>query len=158
MPVTYESIMSETVSSPTSLISLNSIPSTYTDLIIVCDGAMTANANKFIQFNSDTSNLYSCTFLVGQGTTPVSARYTSAAYLDVVGPVANRNMNVTHIFNYAGNTFKSYLTRNSTGQFSAEYGVGLYRSTTAISSIQIKSTPNNFATGFTVSLYGIKAA
>ena len=58
---TYEPIATTTLTSATSEVSLSSIPSTYTDMIIVVTATTTAdNTDIQMYFNSDnTSGLYS---------------------------------------------------------------------------------------------------
>jgi hypothetical protein len=65
------------------------------------------------------------------------------------------------IFSYAGSTFKTLLMTTSGDQNGSgwvERIVGLYRSTSAITSISIDASASTFAVGSTATLYGILKA
>lgn len=158
MPKTYEPITTQTLSSNVSSVTFSSIPSTFTDLQIVMEGTNTGSLIKSIRFNGDTSALYSATVLYGTGSATASARY-SFSYLDVVNATTNRYMTIVNVMNYAStNVNKTYLSRHSCSAVSAEMVVGLYRSTNAITQIDIIGSANNFASGSVFTLYGVKAA
>jgi hypothetical protein len=160
MPSTYEPIATQTLGSGTASVTFSSIPATYTDLVLVCIGKMVSggDANQPITFNGDTSALYSRTFMYGEGSSALSGRTSSTTslgfpYWNSTNPVTT----ITQIMNYSNTTtFKTALSRNA-GSSTVTAEVGLYRSTSAISSITLTGV-FNFATGSTFSLYGIKAA
>lgn len=159
MPATYEPITTTTLTSNQTTVNISNIPGTYTDLILVINGANSASLNKKINFNGSSTN-QSCTALYGSGSgTGASARYTTA-YLDVWGPGTNQYSCIVHIMNYSNTTTnKTYISRHDTAGAATEVIVGLWRSTAAITSIDIVSTSTNTMTaGMTFSLYGIKAA
>lgn len=158
MPATYENLATTTLTSNQTTVSFTNINQNYTDLILVINGANTASMNKKINFNGASTN-QSCTVIYGNGSAAASARYTTT-YLDVVGPDTNRYSCIVHIMNYANTTTnKTYLSRHDTAASATETIVGLWRSTAAITSIDIVSTNTNaMATGMTFTLYGIKAA
>jgi hypothetical protein len=160
MALTYEPIASVTASgSSSNQLVMSSIPSTYTDLILVIDGSLTASAVKTIKFNADTAANYSCTVAYGTGSgSGASSRY-SESYLDVVNAGSNKFNTVVHINNYANTTtFKTYLSRHNSAAVSAEAVAGLWRSTAAINQINIYTSSNAFSSGTTFTLFGIKAA
>jgi hypothetical protein len=159
---TYVPIATQTLSTAASSITFSSIPSTYTDLRIVFVPISTsANGNYFI-FNSDTSALYSQTLLYGIATSAGSANATGGNsfgfdyYSTGTTPSTVYQVN---IFSYAGSTYKTLLInnandRNSPGAIVA--GVGLYRSTSAITSVTFNTGGStNFAAGTTATLWGI---
>jgi hypothetical protein len=155
---TYTPIATTTLGSSSSTVTFSSIPSTYTDLVIVFDGANTSGLNKFIQFNNDTSALYSSTALSGDGSSASSGRF-SVAYIDVLSAGTNRSNILLQVQNYSNTTtFKTYLSRPNTAAVGTEAIVGLYRSTSAINRIDFKVTANAYAAGSTFTLYGIAAA
>jgi hypothetical protein len=157
---TYVAIFTETLASAQASVTFSVIPSTYTDLVLVCIGKMVSgsDANQAITFNGDSSALYSRTFMYGDGTNPFSGRATGTTslgfpYWNSTNPVTT----ITQIMNYSNTTtFKTAISRNA-GSNTVTGEVGLYRSTSAISSITLTGTVN-FAAGSTFSLYGIKAA
>jgi hypothetical protein len=165
MATTYEKIATTTLGAGAADILFSSIPATYTDLrlVFVVKGSGTVR----IQPNSDTSALYSNTVLDGSGSAASSYRNTGSSFgIDAAESVSPLSSTIpflftVDLFSYAGNTFKtmlinSYGDKNGSGYISAM--VGLYRSTSAISSLNISSTGNSYLTGSTATLYGILKA
>jgi len=165
MPSTYEPIATTTLGSSNANITFSSIPSSYTDLRFVVTGtSLSAFETLLVRFNSDTGSNYSQTRIVGTGAAAQSQRETSATSIRV-GTSAGFGSTVTSfitmdLFSYAGSTNKTVLAdissdRNGAG--SVEKIVGLWRNTAAITTILINNA-NQFNTGTTATLYGIKNA
>ena len=165
---TYEPIATQTLAnSTTATITFSSIPSTYTDLILVSNFGLTANNTIIGRFNGDgaSTGLYSDTNLLGNGTTASSNRDTSNNhfYLSVnLNGSTNKveSQSIIQFMNYANTTtYKSYLTRDgsltATSGNGTEASVRLYRSTSAISSIALTAGSGSIYTGSTFNLYGI---
>jgi len=169
MASTYTPIATTTLGSAGS-VTFNSISSSYTDLIIVGANIQsdTSTPGICIRFNSDTSTNYSDTFLEGTGTTAYSNRDTNKTYINSgynigLSATSNQPANVTfNIQNYANTTtYKTVIGRYAQPLGSAPGTaavVGLWRSTSAITRIDILAQGNNFAAGSTFTLYGIAAA
>ena len=164
MPTTYEPIATTSTSSSTTTILFNSIPQTYTDLIIVASTSLVTSTpinNYFVTYNSDTGTNYSGTYVGGTGTSTSSGRNSNQTRLDISYQPSTQMGNIIfQVFSYSNTTtFKSSLSRsnNYTGGMVFLY-TGLWRSTAAITSISITAGTTNIATGSTFSLYGIKAA
>lgn len=165
MASTYEPIATTTLGSAATF-SFTSIASTYTDLQVILSGAVASNGYPLIRFNSDSTTNYSNTILTGDGTTATSNRNPSAAQLygSYYSPWITTVPSFLSIdlFSYAGSTFKTCLITNNADQNGSglvERSVGLYRNTSAISSLQITLTGGgNYAAGTTATLYGIKNA
>jgi len=144
-------------------VSFTSIPSTYTDLRIVCSSS-SADQNTFIRVGNgsvDTGTNYSRTVVYGDGTSAVSGRTTSTnqwVYNDGTALAAA----TIDIMNYSNTTtYKTALVRSNpnTGITRVEAYAELWRSTAAINIITLfTSGVTNFTAGTTFSLYGIKAA
>jgi hypothetical protein len=161
MASTYEKIATNTLSSTTSSITFSSIPQTYTDLVIVNRAINTTQQSERLQFNSDTGNNYSVTYLLGTGSSAISGRGTSTNYIDLNYTDTTPATGIAHINNYSNSTTnKTVLTRwNGTGSsdpYVAAY-VGVWRNTAAINSITIFVSASTMAVGSTFTLYGIKA-
>lgn len=169
MAVTYEPIATTTWSSNTSTISFSSIPSTYTDLIIqgtifAYFGSSTYTETR-IRFNSDSNTNYSATVIYGDGSSTTSARASnqtgiSRFYLPAGTTDGNRGSLIINVQNYSNTTtYKTALIRSGGGSQVTDATVGLWRSTSAINSIDITNVDSG--TGFvagTLTLYGITAA
>ena len=163
MPSTYEPIQTYTLGSATSDVNFNSIGSTYTDLRLVwtatADGVSVA-----LRFNSDTGNNYSYTHIKGDGSSASSSRGTgdNRIYLTSGQGLSSRIQFFTaDIFSYAGSTFKTALTsasQDENGSGQTVRTVGLWRNTSAITTVTAVAGGGSFSVGSTFTLYGIKNA
>ena len=162
MATTYEKIATTALGSAAT-VTFNSIASTWTDLrvVIVLKGDY---GNPYLWFNNDTSALYSYTQLKGNGTAASSTRSTGLNNTIITSASTSTGgfpiFCTADIFSYAGSTFKTMLSECSFDQNGAgnvERYVNLYRSTTAISRIDVNIGGGGAYTG-QVTLYGIKAA
>ncbi len=165
MPATYEPIATTTLGSATATISFTSISASYTDIRVVLVGSHETTATTLrMQVNSDTGTNYSYTELIGDGATASSSRGTSSSRINC----GNANFNNTQPslitvdwFSYAGSTNKTCLvtaSQDRNGSGSVLRTVGLWRSTSAITSVQLFPATGNFAAGTTATLYGILKA
>jgi hypothetical protein len=113
-----------------------------------------------LQFNGDTSTNYSSTQLFSNGT-PASNRNTNQTSMRLFNDLysTTRSIGTGHIMNYTNTTtFKTVISRFGTGDISVGTFAGLWRNTTAITSLTVVHTGTGFATGSIFTLYGIKAA
>lgn len=175
IPPAFDSIASNTLSVDTATVTFSSIPGTYQhlQLRIMARGTKAADTGNpiRIQFNSDTGTNYVFHRLVGNGSAASSAAGTSQAAIqsaripessaatDVFG------VQIVDIHDYASST-KNKTTRTFGGVdnneavtgYQIHLGSGLWLSTSAITSITLAPTSNNFKAGSTFALYGIKGA
>ena len=163
MPTTYEPIATTTLGSAQSNITFSTITSAYTDLRIVWVGT-SPSAKPSIQFNNDTANNYSFTYVYGDGSAATSGRTNNTARIFTVASQSNTipSMITLDIFSYTGSTFKTSLMTvamdfNGTGYI--EKTVALWRSTSAITTIKLFDLfGGNLNSGTIATLYGIKNA
>jgi hypothetical protein len=173
MPRTYEPIASQTLGSDTSSITFSSIAALWTDLRLVCVGRSVWSSDGFdaliLRFNGDSASNYSYTYLGTFSGSPTSGRSSNQTNVSVtrVNPSTSGNTNPSisaiDIFSYANTSvFKTLLGAGAADAEAIQVirSVGLWRSTSAISSITISGAQGTGAlrSGFTASLYGIKAA
>lgn len=169
MASTYTPIATTTLGSATASYTFSSIPSTYTDLVLVMGSLGINNAASAgkLQFNGDTGSNYSVTFMYGNGSSVGSSRNTSQTDMRIygwqAGNVANSNNDnvIINIQNYANTTtYKTAITRSNLPQNETASAVGLWRSTAAINSITLRTYNGTdlWTAGSTFTLYGIKAA
>lgn len=158
---TYTLIDSNILGSNAASVTFSFIPGTYTDLVLVLN-TITSTSSEYmtVTINSDTGSNYSRTRLSGNGTTASSGRESNETlgYIgaETYGTNALKFNTVVHFMDYANTTtFKTYLSRANHVDLAAEAIVGLWRSTSAITTIKVNS---NFATGSSFKLYGIEAA
>ena len=162
----YESIATYSPSGVTT-VTFSSIPSTYQHLQLRLLTRTATSASDFIaiRFNGDSGSNYGFHNLYGNG----SAAGASSTTPDTViawnvadgGDAANVfNACVFDILDYA-NTNKYKTARFLEGHDFNGSGVielrsGAWRSTSAITSIEVFTFGPNFATGSSIALYGIK--
>jgi hypothetical protein len=164
MPATYEPISTQTLGTAQASVTFSSIPATYTDLVLVMSGTTASGGadSSSIQFNGDTTTNYSFTNIQGNGTSAVSGRASNSSGF-AGGLVSSTEVTNTiyQVFNYTNTTtFKTVLSRGNIAGVLTRTSVGLWRKTPeAITSILLKNdSAQNFAVGYTFTLYGIKAA
>jgi hypothetical protein len=163
--ITYTPIATTTLGSAASSVTFSSISGSYTDLVLVMNGGTAATTNVQLRFNSDTGTNYSSTQLYGDGSAAGSARYSNAAGLQVNYYGYPENAfdwnSICHIQNYSNaTTYKTVIARANRAGNGTNASVGLWRSTSAITSVTIRSSDGstNFNVNSTFSLYGITAA
>ena len=163
MPATYEKIATTTLGSAASAITFSSIPATYTDLKIIFTGSYTVASRPSVRFNSDTGTNYSFTRLWGDGTSASSGRRSNDPYLFLaISDFSNRCFYEIDIFSYAGSTYKTALmtlSQDNNGSGNVIKQVGLWRSTSAITTIELSDyDAGTTVAGSTATLYGILKA
>jgi hypothetical protein len=161
---TYTPIATTTLGSTAASYTFSSIPSTYTDLILVVRAALNAAGDIYVQFNGDTATNYSITTLYGTGSAAGSTRFSSqtqaliAYYGNLTSTLGNTNQ-IMQVQNYANSTtYKTFLSRGNNAGSGLDANVGLWRSTSAINSIKLNNSASTFSVGSTFTLYGIAAA
>ena len=166
MAKTYEPISTQTLGSATATVTFSSIPATYTDLVLVCNIAQVASNNSLrFRINSDTGSNYSVTYLYGNGTSALSGLDTSqtSGTIYVTGSTTIETNYIVQFMNYSNaTTYKTVLGRSNRASSMAAADANLWRNTSAITQIDLAMggtfPTNNFSTGCTFALYGIKAA
>ena len=157
---TYEAIATQTLGSAAATVTFSSIPSTYTDLVLIVNSARTTSDDSVsLEFNGDTGSNYSRTILYGTGTSALSFRESNASLIEIGIQNASNSTNIFNIMNYANTTTnKTVVARANAIGVRVSAGVGMWRNTAAITSIKLATGGSTFIAGSTFSLYGIKAA
>lgn len=161
-----------TVGAPVSSVTFSNIPSTYTHLQIrglqrtsnTSGGSWTVN----LRFNGDTGSNYTYHGLRGDGSSAISYAGTNQTIsLGIIsGDSATTSLGwgvgYTDILDYANtNKFKTIRTLtgfDQNGSGMVELTSGLWRSTSAITSISLSSGSGNFLQYSQFALYGVKSA
>lgn len=162
---TYQAIATYLVSgTSTTTYSFNSIPSTYTDLILVFNGLTSTNTDICLRFNSDSGNNYTSTYMYGTSSTNGSSRRTTttalARLLIEEAGTGTGWMNIhVSIQNYADTSInKTVLSNSASASNGATVIAGKWASTAAINSITINCDSGYMVAGTNFTIYGIKAA
>jgi hypothetical protein len=171
MATTYQLISSNVLSSSAASVTFSAIPATYTDLVLRWSGrsdvAGQAIKNVSLTFNSIGGTDYSSTRLQGDGNSAASGRVSSAASITLnfatEGATATANTfsnNEIYIPSYAVSQNKPIGIFNAQeDNITNAYLVaqaGLLSNTAAITSITLSVSSDNFVSGSSFYLYGIK--
>jgi hypothetical protein len=162
---TYTPIYAQTLSGAVSSITFSNIPTTYTDLVIAGSYQFTGAIldDFYLRFNSNTATNYSWTWMRGNGSVTLSQRGSNktAIQIGVVSSTTVQNQ-IIQIQNYYNTTnSKSLLSRNNNASFATYAHSGLWRQSSAITSVTLAylgAANAYFNTLSTFTLYGIKAA
>ena len=160
---TYEPIATTTLGSASASIDFTSIGSGYTDLKVILIGACTAGSNINMRFNNDSTAIYSRTTFNADGTSASTNRATgdNRIYTGYSYQSSSPTLIEIDIFSYAGSTNKTCLANSSSdnnGTGLKQVTVGLWRSTSAITQVNLLSQTSTFIAGTTATLYGILKA
>ena len=161
MATTYDPLITTTLTSTQSSVTfdISSTPNqSYTDLIIVFSGSMSAADNNNVQFNDDTGSSYSVTRLYGNGST-YGTNLSSTQNQIQLSEGSTTAIDLIQIFNYTNtHATKTVISRGSSVGGFTKISVGLWRSTAAITKIKLFPGGTTYAVGSSFTIYGIKAA
>jgi hypothetical protein len=170
MANTYTLIASNVLSSNTATVTFSSIPSTYTDLVVRFSARGTAaspTSNISFTLNNNGSAIYSYNLISNNNNSVfpyIQSSLTSfAGAIFIPAATATANTFGSHeiyIPSYTAATNKPLSTfavaeNNSTTDFDLQVDAQLFRSTTAISRIDISGS--SFVAGSSFYIYGIKS-
>jgi hypothetical protein len=173
----FESIATFTAAGGETSLTFSSIPATYASLQIRGISRDTAafnfNQELSIRFNSDTAANYAWHYLIGKSNGTTAANGSASAtgistYYSGCCDTATASVygaNIFDIHDYASTTkyktvryFSGVDTNTSSAEFGVTLGSGLWQSTSAVTTINIRSLYTAFKAGSTFALYGIKRA
>jgi len=167
MANTFELIASTTVGSGGQTdITFNTIPSTFTDLVIKTSLREGADFWLcYLTFNGSSSNL-SARNLTGAGSGTPSSTSPTALYVAATSSVSGTSNTFSnaeiYIPNYAGATNKSVsidgVSESNQTTAYATLVAGLWSNTSAITSIKLAPSSGNIPQYSTAYLYGVKNA
>jgi hypothetical protein len=161
---TYDSLAYTVLGAPAASITFSSISGAYTDLRLVLSATVSsAGQIALLQFNADTATNYSYRYLEGNGATAgSSSTQTQTSISLAIGSGLSLTIPVLHsvdILQYKNTgMFKTALISlagDQNGSGNVRNSVGLWRSTSAITSLVLSLSAVNFAAGTTAELIGI---
>jgi len=170
MSVFLQPIYTQTLTGASYVVTFNSIPQTFTDLMLKIstrtDYASTWDGGPSLYFNGDNAgSTYSETQIRGDGSTAISQRFysNSITYFGIANGATSTANTFTngeiYIPNYRSSNYKPFLidlvAENQTVTAYQTMDAGLWRSTSAITSISFYGGSGNYVTGSTFSLYGV---
>ena len=163
--MTMTLIETKTLLSAAASIEFTAIPQDFTDLVLqISTRTVSSGSLLYVAFNGDTTNgNYTNRYLQGNGSSAASASDQPRG----IGLNTTANDYTANTFsscfayisNYSGSTHKSYSSdsvQENNATFSVQWlFAGIWNNTSAITSILLAPPGINFATGSTISLYGI---
>lgn len=164
MATTYTLIDKSILTTTTASVSFTSIPSTYTDLVVMASPRSDENENGTsfrIYFNDDTTASVKELRGTGSATASYSLSYAQAGYISALQNTSDTFANLSiYIPNYAGSNYKSFsgdiVSENNGSVAYAVLSARLWESTSAINKITMLPSGSNFVSGSSFYLYGIK--
>lgn len=167
MPVTYNLIASNMLTTSAASVTFSAIPNTFTDLVLRVsargDTEGAVNGRFRIEFNGDFGfTNYKSTSLVGDGSSATSSRSTERILVTMSGQTADGFGSAeVYIPNYLSTVNKPMgifgVAESNTANVNMAAGAGLYLSSSAITSVTIRQhSGTNFVSGSSFFLYGIK--
>ena len=166
MTATFDLISEQVLTSAASSVTFSSIPQGFKDLVLeVVARTNRSSLSDFIavRFNGDTGSNYSMTYFAGDGLAASSGRNTNSSSVtsDAI-PAANASSGVFGTFqmnlqSYASTSvFKTEISRSGHSAALVGAQVGLWRSTSAITSIVLfPLLGTTFDANSTFRLFGI---
>ena len=173
MATTYTLISSNVLSSSAGSVTFSAIPATYTDLVVrltARDDQAVVFQSIQVEFNNDSSAIYSLTNLRGTGSAAASSRFSGIGYtIDSSGTngdsATSNTFSNTEIYipNYTSNTSKPFSTFAVAENNATSAGItamaGLYANSSAITSIKFDQNGGSiWLSGSSFYLYGISNA
>jgi hypothetical protein len=162
MTSTYEKIATTTLGSTAASTTFSSISGSYTDLVIIINANSTTGSSIQMQFNGDTGSNYSRTVLGGNGSAIQSFSQANTAFINLSNDSqlsSEKTNQIVHIQNYSNaTTRKTSLSKSNSATYGVDLVAGLWRNTSAITSVTLLVTGNTFTVGSIFTIYGIKAA
>ena len=164
---TYVALATQTVATATPTVTFSSIPSGYTDLVVVVNGGLSATNQSFrFQVGNgtiDTGNNYSYTYMAGNGSSASSSRVANTSGFNAYHVAGQSDANIKnnvilHYQNYSNTTTNKTILCRGNSDLETAATVALWRSTAAINTILVGTTSGNLVAGTTISIYGVAAA
>jgi hypothetical protein len=159
MTAQYTALANVTLGSNANLIEFSNISTAFRDLVIVA--SVTANTGSaqfiYINLNSDYSGLYNDLYMAGSGSSASTQAVSNAGGFTIQEFDTNRQNFIMNIMDYsATDKHKSVLMRTNNPALTVRAAAHRYASTTAVTNVRFQTSANNFATGSTFALYGVK--
>jgi hypothetical protein len=157
---TYTPLANITLAASAGSISFGSIPSSYSDLVVVVQAKSAGTAQDLrVTLNSITTTSYRHQRMDSNGSTAGAGETSSNRFQFPVAQVGvtDGHSAILNFLDYATNKNKVILARSNNGDIGTSAIAGELATTAAVTSIQISLPTSNLAAGSTFALYGIVA-
>lgn len=155
---TYVALNRTITASSATTVTWSSIPSGYTDLVIVAScRAVSPGSATLLRFNGDTGSNYGRIRYLGTGSGNSTVAVPNESRIAIDAPNTDWSNFIASIHNYSNTTVhKTVMNRgNSNGFISAQ--AATWRNTSAVTSITLTIDSGSFVDGSIFSLYGIRS-
>lgn len=155
---TYIALATLTASGGETSVTFSSIPASYRDLVLIIKTTSASITNQLLRINGDSGSNYSYVTMTGDsgGASSGSGTLTSAL---LTQSSKTDNFSITQLMDYsATDKHTTLLSRQKDGTDEQVHGyAGRWANTAAVTSLEIRTSSNSYASGSTFSLYGIEA-
>lgn len=152
----YVALANLTLTSAVATVTFSSISQAYRDLFLVISGkTVTSNATVDLRLNGNaTTTNYSSVTIQGDGTNAITSSSNTFG-LGSLSTAAQSSV-LVEFLDYSSTTkHKSYLIRNNRSDTSAQFRVGRWANTAAITTLAVPTGSTTYAIGTTFALYGV---
>jgi hypothetical protein len=155
--MSYIALATTTLGSAASSVTFSSIPATYKDLVVVINArSNSVVATIGLRFNSDSGNNYTYVSMTGNGSSASSSTNTQNAALIGYTLSSSPWLCSAQVMDYsATNKHKTVLSRDDNAGEKSAAVANRWANTNAINSVGVIAATSSFATGTTISLYGV---
>lgn len=160
MALTYEPLAKTTFTSNSASATFSNISGSYTDLIAIISGKNSSSMNNGrFRINSDSGSNYSGVYIQRSASFVTGLVSNSTYHYLSEFTTTNFSPQILHIMDYSNTTtFKPTLWYGGDVSDRTAVWNGIWRSTSAVTSLEFSTFGGDFAAGTTISLYGIKSA
>lgn len=154
MTAAWKPLATTTLSSSASTVSFGSIPSGYSDLMVVADFQASTGGLFGMRLNNDSSTSYHRRYLIGGGTSATGGGDSSYTYFRVKATGTFRTIIEAQVFDYSKTNKQKMTLFRCNASAETVLTAGNYPQTTAVSSVECILTTGTFNAGATFSLWG----
>jgi hypothetical protein len=157
---TYIQLNTITLAQSTASVTLDNIPQSYRDLVLVIGGSASTSTNIQIRFNNDSNNNYSYVAMYTNGSSISRFDEANISSITQLALTTSSSETITQIMDYSAiDKHKTLLIRMGSGAAFVQNTTGRWASVSGITSMTLSPTTGgtNFNTGTTFSIFGIAA-
>lgn len=171
---TYTPLYTSTASGTVASFVFSGLTQAYNDLVVSCSLRGTnasTTVDLLMRLNNDSSNNYDGNRFSGTGTSQVTGRYTNSSFAGPLGAMVAANAAASvfsahdiNLFRYSDTVmYKSVVARGASNYDTSNNGyvdlvLNNWFSTAAVTTFTLLPSSGSFASGSTVTIYGIAAA
>ena len=155
----YVPLANITLSASQSAVVFSSMLQSYRDLVLVANTTATAGSQSiYVIISGDFGANYNYVTMVGNGSSASSSAINNSTAITESGFTNSSNNFIINVMDYsATDKHKPLLIRGNNAAQETNAMAARWASTSAVTSIQLTASANQFAAGSTFALYGVSA-